>query len=137
MVAAEAQVLTPRASRYLVQLCRHVAQLHDRPRRHGGDPQGRHNVRAQVEWDETHGTLTLNGARCSMLATPDTLTLRVEAADNDHLQRVQRLVSHRLETISRRDGLRVVWQPVPPAASVNEAAPGGFPAADCAPRRTA
>jgi len=45
-----------------------------------------------------------------MQANPDTLTLRAEATDEEHLQRVQELVTGHLDRFSRRDHLSVNWQ---------------------------
>lgn len=45
-----------------------------------------------------------------MRATPDALVLRVEAANEDDLQRMQDLIAMRVEKIGRRDRLTVPWQ---------------------------
>jgi hypothetical protein len=106
---AVAHVETDRASRYLVQLCRHVSQM-GRPGGHrspGGHvaPEVQH-----VEWTDTHGTIDVGWGRCTVEATSDALTLRLESADEEGLERLQAAVAHRLETIGRRDGLKVNWQ---------------------------
>lgn len=43
-------------------------------------------------------------------ATADALRLRAEATDQDGLQRIQDGIARRLETVGRRDHLRVTWQ---------------------------
>jgi hypothetical protein len=107
---AEGHVPTERASRYLVQLCEHVDQLrHHRPG-HSATPPG---VRG-VEWSDTSGVLTFDIGRCALQATPNALRLRVEAAGEGSLQRLQELVAKRLETIGRRDNLQVAWTSGPP-----------------------
>ena len=41
--------------------------------------------------------------------TADTLTLRVEATDAENLHQIQARVARRLETIGRRDRIKVSW----------------------------
>jgi hypothetical protein len=110
MLTAEAHIETGRASRYLVQLCRHVSQMG----RSGGHrlDRGRHAPPEvdHVEWTDTHGTIDVGWGRCTVEATPDVLTLRLESADEEGLQRLQSAVAHRLETIGRRESLKVDWQ---------------------------
>jgi hypothetical protein len=111
MLIAEAHVETDRASRYLVQLCRHASEMS----RHGssGPPNRRGHVPPEVqhvEWSDSHGVISLGLGRCSVEATPDVLALRLEAADEEALKRLQAAVARRLETIGRREGLKVTWQ---------------------------
>ena len=120
MQTAEAQVETERPSRYLVQLCRHANEMGDhlghRPRAHSGGPapEIRH-----VEWSDTDGIVRMDWGQWTMHATTDTLTLRAEADDEENLRRIQELVARRLETIGRRDHLKVTWQrpPTPPGTT--------------------
>jgi hypothetical protein len=112
MLTAEALVETEHPSRYLVQLCRHLSEmgqhLRHRPRtRDGGHapPEVRH-----VECSETHGIVRLSWGQWTMQASADALTLRVEAADEENLRRIQDLVAGRLERFGRRDHLTVNWQ---------------------------
>jgi hypothetical protein len=49
-----------------------------------------------------------------MQATPEMLTLRAEAADEQTLQRAQRLVTGHLDRFGGRDQLKVNWQRSPP-----------------------
>jgi hypothetical protein len=44
-----------------------------------------------------------------MQASPDRLTLQVEAADEEHLQRVQEIIAADIERFGRRDQLKVTW----------------------------
>ncbi len=115
MLTAEARVETERPSRYLVQLCRHFTHqgqhLRHRRRTHlAGDAQARPEAQVHVEWSETHGIVDFGWGPCTMQANPDTLTLRAEATDEEHLQRVQELVTGHLDRFSRRDHLSVNWQ---------------------------
>lgn len=114
MPTAEARIETERASRYLVQLCKHTSQmsryLHPRPRaRGGGDTHAPPEVQ-HVECSDTHGIVRLNLGQWTGRATPDALTLRAEATDEKDLQRIQDLLAGRLEKIGRRDHLTVTWQ---------------------------
>jgi hypothetical protein len=64
-----------------------------------------------VEWSDSTGTISLTWGRCTLAAGPGALILRAEAADRDSLRRLQDLMTGRLESFGRRDGLRVRWQP--------------------------
>ncbi|MGP4048207.1 DUF2218 domain-containing protein [Streptomyces sp. 2A115] len=113
MPIAEARVETERASRYLVQLCRHAQQMrrrHFRPRAHAGG--GTHTPPEvhHVEWSDTHGTVRLSLGQWTLRATPDALVLRADAANEEDLRRMRSLVAARVEKIGRRDDLTVVWQ---------------------------
>ncbi|GAA3803227.1 DUF2218 domain-containing protein [Streptomyces chiangmaiensis] len=112
MLITEAHIRTDRPSRYLTQLCKH-------PRETGGHMRRwadlHHNGKAPpqiqpVEWSDTHGSIDLGWGRCTLQAGPDSLTLRVEAADQDSLQRIQHLIAGRLQKIGKRDALQVTWQ---------------------------
>jgi hypothetical protein len=48
--------------------------------------------------------------RCTMRATPGTLTLRAEAADEESLHRVQDIVTRDIERFGNRRQLTVTWQ---------------------------
>jgi hypothetical protein len=112
MPHAEAQVETDRASRYLVQFCRHIDQMvrsrRHKPRSHG---EGRHLPPKveRVQWSDTEGSVSFGWGHCTLRADADALTLRAEAADEENLRRLTGLLAHRLETIGRRDRLRVTW----------------------------
>jgi hypothetical protein len=104
MSTAETSVPTLRASRYLVQLCEHLDQIG----RHSSSAHGQ-PPHARVEWTDRHGVIELPTGRCTLDATDDQLTVRVEADDPAELSRMQRLFADRLATIGRRDGLAVTW----------------------------
>lgn len=129
MPTAVAQVTTDRASRYLVQLCRHLDQMsrmrHQVPTRHGGQAppaiQG-------VDWSDTTGTIHFTNGTCTLTASDDALTLRVEADNEGTLRQLQQGITRRLDTIGRRDNLTVHWRqsttadsPPPPDASIETA----------------
>lgn len=125
MLTTEAHVQTNDPSRYLVQLCRHAKQAHrirHRPRSHGGgDAQPLPKV-LHVEWSQTRGTVDFGWAKCTMQASPGTLILRTEAADEDNLRRVQEIVAADIERFGTRDHLTVNWQrPASPATQPSDA----------------
>ena len=110
MVTAEARIATDRPERYLVQLCQHAGQMHG-PRAHrpaghrGGGGEVRH-----AEWTDDYGIIRTNWGDCTLRRASGALTLRVEAADEDNLRRLQDLIAGRLERFGRRDRLTVTWQ---------------------------
>ena len=113
MLTAEACIATERPSRYLVQLCKHFdnkgRNLGHRPRTHAL-PEVRPD-QIQVEWTESEGTLRLPWGQCTLQAVPGTLRVHVEADDQENLGRLQDLVTTHIGRFSRRDPLRVEWQP--------------------------
>ena len=112
MLTAEAIIHTQQPERYLARLGKHAAKmggLSHRPRTHSSGqmpPQVQH-----AEWSGSHGTVRLNGGGWTMQATPGTLRLRAEAADEASLRRIQDMLTTRLEKFGRREHLTVSWQP--------------------------
>ena len=120
MLTAEAHIQTGQPSRYLIQLCRHATSINHTMLRHAGRPPVRPDIQ-QVEWSDTHGTLDLGGGRCTMQADPGALTVRVQAADEESLRRVQGLITRNLERFGRREHLKLNWQrPGAPTAQAGE-----------------
>jgi hypothetical protein len=109
MLTTEAHVETESATRYLAQICRHFSNLRRHESRY--EAQAPPDMHVHVEWSDTRGTITFAWGRCILEATPNALTLSVEAADEDNLQRVQDLVGEHLERFGSRDQLKVNWQP--------------------------
>jgi hypothetical protein len=113
----EARIPTGRASRYLVQLCQHAAAMgggHG-PRVHGPrvhqDTPVRQGAHASAEWTDTHGVIGFTpGGRCTVDAGADTLTVRIDAADDQALQRIQDIVGRDLDRFSGREPLAVAWR---------------------------
>lgn len=110
MPTAEARIETERPSRYLVQLCRHANAMSETEghghRTHAGSP--RPDVRA--EWSETRGLIRFDPwGECTIEATATTLVLRIEAAGEDGLRRIQEVVTADLGRFGRRDRLAVSW----------------------------
>lgn len=114
MLTTEAQIDTERPSRYLVQFCKHAAAMggggHG-PRVHPGGPLARDDVRVQAEWSDTHGTVTFTPwGHCTLQADADTLTVRIEATDEENLQQIQDIITRDFDRFSRRDPLTVNWR---------------------------
>lgn len=113
MPSMEARVPTDRASRYLVQLCRHAEQMsrwrHGPPAGHGG---GREAVAVrEVQWSEASGVVRFEEGEWTLCASGDALLLRVDAVDQQALERLQRGIAVRVATVGRRDRLSVSWEP--------------------------
>lgn len=127
MVASECWIETDRASRYLVQLCRHARFMstmrHPTP--------GVHRPPRILEASHSDATGLVRFEDGSWLLTADasSLHLRVDAVDSAALARLVAGISARIRTIGRRDGLELTWSAVPtssPAAAretVQDAAP--------------
>ena len=115
MPTAEADIQTDHAARYLERVCGHAGKmgpaghrLGHRPPSHargGGPPEVRY-----VECSGTEGTVSLNCGQWTMRALPGLLAVRVEAADEQSLQRIQDLLTARLEKFGRREHLPVNWR---------------------------
>lgn len=139
MPVAEACVATSRASRYLRQLCRHADGMRVvRQQFSAGD--GTSSTRPEVnhvEHSDAVAAIQFSDGRLTMQATGDTLTLRVEAADDAALRRLQDGVAARLQTIGRRDQLTTTWHrletPPAPPGDINQDA--GLPADVGSPKR--
>ena len=131
MPIAEAHVRAGRPSRYLAQLCRHADHMgrmrHQPPSRvtSGRQPP----VVRHVDFSENRGVIDFAKGKCTLQASADILTIRVEAADEDSLRRLQDGIAGRLEKIGRRDQLAVTWQrPDASTGRRGEQAPGAPPA---------
>lgn len=112
MLTAEAVVRTNQAHRHLAQLCRHADKMRDlsgsaTAHMHGSGHRSPEIV--SVECADGEGVLKFQAGRCVVRATGDTLTLRVEAADEHTLRRIQDSIGRRVETIASREGLKVSW----------------------------
>jgi uncharacterized protein len=91
MLIAEARVVTERSGRYLVQLCQHLNKAAQR------NPQ----MQAHVEWSDDRGQISFGWGRCTLRADPGALTLRAEAADEEHLHQLEQRVADRLEQVAQ------------------------------------
>lgn len=114
MPSLHAQITTERASRYLVQFCKHAAAVGHgghTPRMHLHDTMARREVQVSAEWSDTSGIVTFTSwGRCTLVADAGTLTLRIDAADEDGLAQIRDVLERDLERFSRRDPITVTWQ---------------------------
>src|SRR5437660_7444179 len=115
MLTAEAQIDTERPGRYLAQLCRHAAAMGGarghRLRAHAGaGPHAGRDVQVHAEWSEADGAISFDPwGTCTVAARADRLLLRVEAADEENLRRIQDVLTRDIDRFSRRERLTVHW----------------------------
>jgi hypothetical protein len=94
MPASQANIATASASRYLQQLCKHWSH------------------KFAVEFTPEHGTIPFDDTRrCKLDASPDRLALRIEAADDAAVERMQGVVIEHLKRFAFREELGDVrWE---------------------------
>ncbi len=114
MLTIEAQTETERPSRYVVRFCKHAASMGDArghgPRVHLGGMLASREVKVHAEWTDTRGTVTFSPwGQCTIAANANTLTLRIEATDEENLGRIQDIVTRDLDRFSGRDHLTLNW----------------------------
>lgn len=123
MVMVEARIETEQSSRYLVRLCTHAASMgraqgHG-PRVHLSEALSRGDLKLQAQWSDTHGTVTFSPwGRCEIVATTTALTLRIEAADEEQLRRIQDIVTRDLDRFSGSEQLTIDWRRTDAAPTV-------------------
>ena len=91
MKTSTAQVRTDKASRYLVQLCKHFGH------------------RVPTEWSEAEGLVRFEPGTCRMTAAPDLLTLTCESATPEDLAVVESTVADHLVRFAWKEDLSVTW----------------------------
>ena len=96
MLTSEARISTASASKYLQQLCKHWSH------------------KFEVEFTPEKGRVPFAPDRaCDFAASADTLTLRIEAADDESLTRTERVVIDHLKRFAFKENLdSVQWQRV-------------------------
>jgi hypothetical protein len=94
MPISQATIETASASRYLQQLCKHWSH------------------KFAVEFTPEHGVIPFDETRrCTLDAAPDRLALRIDAADDAALERMQGVVIEHLKRFSFREKLgEVKWE---------------------------
>lgn len=93
MPAATSHLVTPHASRYLQQLCKHFA----------------HKV--AVDFDPQAGEVRFPFGRCRMEARDGGLFLRCESPGAAELARTKAVVDDHLVRFAWREKLQPVWEP--------------------------
>lgn len=114
MPVTEAQIETERPSRYLVQFCKHAEAMgrSHGPRAHLGGMLATGELRVNAEWSDTDGTVTFTPwGQCTMRAEENTLSVRIEATDEENLRQIQDIVTRDFTRFSQRDPLTVNWRP--------------------------
>ena len=92
MPSSRADVATEHASRYLQQLCKHWAH------------------KFSVEFDPNHGTIELTTGRTVMDADAARLSIRVSAADDEALERLEAVVADHIKRFAFREELAFDWK---------------------------
>jgi hypothetical protein len=115
MATSDARVQTDRPGRYLAQLCKHAAAMgrarRHSPRAHLQQMLQMREVRVDAEWSGDQGAITFAPwGRCMAAAEPGALSLHAEAADEEHLARIEEIIARNLERFSRRGSLAVHWR---------------------------
>ena len=120
MPTSEAHIHTDRPSRYLVQFCKHANAIGSADRQrlpaHGDGANALQRVTVRAEWSDTTGTVTLYPwGQCRLEAKETRPSIRVEARDDDTLQRIKNIVSTDIERFTG-GALTPTWHhPEPPA----------------------
>jgi hypothetical protein len=94
MLASEARIATASASKYLQQFCKHWSH------------------KFEVEFTPEQGRVPFAPDRvCDFAPTPDALTLRVQAGNEEELSRTERVVIDHLKRFAFREDLgSVEWR---------------------------
>ena len=70
----------------------------------------RREVQVHAERTDTQATVTFAPwGQCTITSEATTLTLRIQAADEENLHRIQDIITKDLERFGRRDNLTVNW----------------------------
>jgi hypothetical protein len=92
MTISSANVATPNASVLIRRLCKHWA--HKYP----------------VTYDEQQGDVQLSKGRCVFQVIDELLHVRVEAASDDDLAHMERVVGEHLQRMAGKETLTFAWQ---------------------------
>jgi hypothetical protein len=109
MPTAQTRITTVRASRYLVQLCKHLNQINHRSRHRHLTRPGHGPEVERIEWTNNDGRIVFAFGQCDLHAADDSLTIELTADDTNALSQMQDMLAARLVTIGRRDNLDVRW----------------------------
>ncbi len=91
MFSAQSTVETTKASRYLKALCNHF----DR--------------KVTATYDDNQGTVDFGFGHCQMVANDSSLSISIQAEDEEQFARVKFVVADHLERFSGDDALKAEW----------------------------
>ena len=115
MPSTEARIETDRPNRYLTQLCQHASAMDSasghRLRMHARDQrQEGQRLTVRSECSDDTAVLTFNlGARCTIIAASNLLTVRIDADTEQVLNQVREIITRDFERFGRRDDLIMNW----------------------------
>lgn len=124
MPTSQTTIRLDRPSRYLVQFCKHATGMGRAGTGHQPRVHGSHTVPAadgvtisvQQQTDE-HALVDIDPlGQITLHAESDTLTVTLQAADDEALRRLQDIVTRDLQRFGRRDHLQITWPDSPPAS---------------------
>ncbi len=122
MLTVEARIETEQSGRYLVRLCTHAASMGRTQGRgirvHRNEALSRGEVEVNAQWSDTQGTITFSPwGQCEITAIPTALVLRIEAASEEDVRRMQDIVIRDLDRFSGSEHLAIDWRPTDTAPS--------------------
>lgn len=93
-VRSTAEIATPQAGRYLMQLCKHFQH------------------KCVVTLDDASGHIAFSTGDCRLRAGAGILTLFLQAAGDAQLAQLQDAVARHLLRFAFREAMQIVWRPV-------------------------
>lgn len=93
LLSSTATVTTPKAAGYAAQLCKHFA------------------TKVPAHFEDGAGEITFSSGRARVQVEGETLTLRIAAATDEDLARLQDVVARHLLRFAFREALAIDWQP--------------------------
>jgi hypothetical protein len=115
MPTIEARIPTDRPGRYRRQFTKHASAMGS-PRAHRirghGNPASHAEIELRVESTDTRTCIVFDPwGRCVLSEDTNTLTARIEATDNQALQRIREIITRDLDRFGRHE-LAVQWQSI-------------------------
>lgn len=91
-ISSIARVQTPKASNYLIQLCKHFGH------------------KLKIDYDRHHARIVYNDRICELdVQNDDTLVLTMTAPDYDQLCAIEDMVARHLQRFAFKENLAVRW----------------------------